>query len=389
MKRENYAKLGEVCDVRDGTHDSPKYVNNGYPLVTSKNIVNGKIDITNINYISEDDYNKINQRSYVDDGDIIMPMIGTIGKPALVEKNFDFAIKNVALIKFYEDSIVENRYVKYLLESDTFKKFVDRENRGGTQKFLSLRNIRNFEVPIRDKKTQKHIADLLDKSQLIINKQKEMILACDELIKSQFIEMFGTIYDNKHGYEIKSLQQVCEQIKDGTHKTPEYTDDTVSGYKFLSSKDVTTGKIDWNHIKYIPESLHKELYARIAPRRGDILLAKNGTTGVAAIVDRDEIFDIYVSLAILRPVEIEPIYLWAAVNSAETKRQFHSSLKGIGVPNLHLGEIKKTLIIVPPIELQKQFAIFAEQIDKSKLAMKKSLEEMETLYKSLLQKYFG
>lgn len=185
--------------------------------------------------------------------------------------------------------------------------------------------------------------------------------------KSRFIELFGSIHDNKFGYEIKALQDVCEQIKDGTHQTPIYTDDSVNGYMFLSSKDVTTGKIDWTHLKYIPDELHNELYARIAPRKGDILLAKNGTTGIAAIVDRDEIFDIYVSLALLRPIEINSVYLWAAINSVETKQQFDSSLKGIGVPNLHLGEIKKAKIIVPPKEEQKRFAAFVEQTDKSKL----------------------
>ena len=178
--------------------------------------------------------------------------------------------------------------------------------------------------------------------------------------------MFGTIYDNKFDFEIKTLQDVSEPIKDGTHQTPTYTDDNVNGYKFLSSKDVTSGKIDWEHLKYIPESLHKELYARIAPRKGDILLAKNGTTGIAAIVDRDEVFDIYVSLALIRPVNINSSYLWCAINSAETKRQFDASLKGIGVPNLHLGEIKKAKIIVPPIDLQNQFAEFVEQTDKLK-----------------------
>ena len=207
--------------------------------------------------------------------------------------------------------------------------------------------------------------------------------------QSRFIELFGTIHDNKFGYEIKTLQDVCEQIKDGTHQTPTYTDDSVNGYKFLSSKDVTTGRIDWTHLKYIPEELHNELYARIAPKKGDILLAKNGTTGIAAIVDRDEIFDIYVSLALLRPIEINSVYLWAAINSAETKQQFDSSLKGIGVPNLHVGEIKKARIIVPPIEQQQGFAAFVEQTDKSKLAIQESLAELETLKKALMQKYFG
>ena len=201
--------------------------------------------------------------------------------------------------------------------------------------------------------------------------------------------MFGTIDNNPFGFPIVCLQDVCEQIKDGTHQTPEYTEDTINGFKFLSSKDVTSGKIDWHHLKYIPKALHEELYARIAPRKGDILLAKNGTTGIAAIVDTDDVFDIYVSLALLRPISVHPVYLWAAINSVETKRQFDASLKGIGVPNLHLGEIKKAKVLMPPKEMQNKFASFVSQVDKSKVAVQKALDEAQVLFDSLMQQYFG
>ena len=135
--------------------------------------------------------------------------------------------------------------------------------------------------------------------------------------------------------------------------------------------------------------MHEELYARIKPQRGDILLAKNGTTGVAAVVDTDEVFDIYVSLALLRPIEINPVYLWAAVNSIDTKHQFDRSLKGIGVPNLHLGEIKKAKIIIPPMETQVEFENFCNQIDKSKAIILSSLSKTQLLFESLMQEYFG
>src|SRR5262249_7974376 len=77
--------LGEVCDVRDGTHDSPKYVREGYPLITSKNLKNGFIDFTSVNLISREDLDAINKRSKVDAGDILMPMIGTIGNPVIAD----------------------------------------------------------------------------------------------------------------------------------------------------------------------------------------------------------------------------------------------------------------------------------------------------------------
>ena len=89
--------LGIVCDVRDGTHDSPQYHETGFPLVTSKNVTGGKIDLTDCSLISEEDFKKINERSKVDIGDIIMPMIGTVGKPVIVDIEPNFAIKNLSL----------------------------------------------------------------------------------------------------------------------------------------------------------------------------------------------------------------------------------------------------------------------------------------------------
>ena len=382
------ARLGDICDVRDGTHDSPPYVAEGYPLVTSKNIVDGKLDMSDISYISLEDYNKINERSKVSTGDIIMPMIGTIGNPYIIEEFTDFAIKNVALIKFPND-IVYNKYIFHFLNSEKFKKYIVENNRGGTQKFLSLKDIRNIQLNLPSLAEQMDVVEKLDKVCDLISIRNKQLSKLDELVKSRFIEMFGSIHSNKFNYDIVTLQDVSEPIKDGTHQTPTYTEDTVNGFKFLSSKDVTTGAIDWSHLKYITEDLHQELYSRLAPRKGDILLAKNGTTGIAAVVDRDEIFDIYVSLALIRPLGINSTYLWAAINSAETKQQFDASLKGIGVPNLHLGEIKKARIILPPMELQVQFASFVKQTDKSKFEIQQSLEKLETLKKALMQKYFG
>ena len=154
-------------------------------------------------------------------------------------------------------------------------------------------------------------------------------------------------FELPEGWEWTRLQSITSILTDGTHKTPTYSED---GYIFLSSKNVTSGKIDWSNIMYIPESLHQELYSRLAPKIGDILLAKNGTTGVAAIVDRKEVFDIYVSLALIRVVEniIDPLYILNVIGSSFAQDYFSSSLKGIGVPNLHLEHIRNTLIPIPP-----------------------------------------
>jgi len=152
------AHMGDVCDVRDGTHDSPKYISDGgYPLVTSKNVTGGVVDLTDVNYISEADYVQINKRSKVDRGDIILPMIGTIGSPVLVDHEPCYAIKNVALIKFLKTS-PSAVFVRHLLSGHYFDYIVSRKNRGGTQKFVSLGDLRAFPLPLPSKGEQQEFA---------------------------------------------------------------------------------------------------------------------------------------------------------------------------------------------------------------------------------------
>ncbi len=166
-------------------------------------------------------------------------------------------------------------------------------------------------------------------------------------------------FEIPESWEWVRLADICSVITDGTHQTPTYSND---GYIFLSSKNVTTGKIDWENVMYIPESLHEQLYARLAPQRGDILLAKNGTTGFSAVVDRDCVFDIYVSLALLRTFqnEIDPYYLRHIMSSSFVQEQFKANLKGIGVPNLHLENIRNTYI---PICSMKEQSRILTKID--------------------------
>ena len=182
--------LGEVCDVRDGTHDSPQYYPEGYPLVTSKNVTGGKIDFTDCSLICEEDYNKINQRSKVDYGDILMPMIGTVGNPVIVDMDEKFAIKNVSLIKFRDNSVVINVFVKALLESDYFDRAVIGKVRGGTQKFISLGDIRKLEIYLPPISMQNQFADFVhqvDKSKVAIQKSlDEAQLLFDSLMQKYF-----------------------------------------------------------------------------------------------------------------------------------------------------------------------------------------------------------
>lgn len=150
--------LGEESDVRDGTHASPKYFDKGHPLVTSKNLKDHGLDMTDVSLISNNDFKSINQRSKVNKGDILFGMIGTIGNPVLVERD-DFAIKNVALIK--EQKNILNHFLIQLLKSSVFDRYIKNENAGGTQKFLSLSKIRSFNFKVPSLEEQVAIAGFL------------------------------------------------------------------------------------------------------------------------------------------------------------------------------------------------------------------------------------
>ena len=264
---------------------------------------------------------------------------------------------------------VYSHFLKYYFKSDFFQHQISGFAQGSTRTSIKFGKLKTVYIDLPYIENQKHIVESLDSVKKIIDIRSNQIQILENLIKARFVELFGTLNDNGNGFDVVTIEDVCSLIKDGTHQTPQYTEDRENGYKFLSSKDVMSQKIDWTDIKYIPAELHEKLYSTIKPQRNDILMSKNGVNyGVAAVNDTDEVFDIYVSLALLRPKKIiDPVFFRCVINNPETKRQFDSSIKGIGVPNLHLGEIKKTKIFLPPMELQKEFVNFVKQVDKSKL----------------------
>lgn len=250
------------------------------------------------------------------------------------------------------------------------------------QATVSREALLGLEIPLQPLPDQRRIAAILDQADALRAKRREALALLDELQRGIFIEMFG----ESKNFPQARLDELCELITDGTHQTPTYADE---GVIFLSAKNVTSGKIDWVNVKYIPEWLHLDLHKRLAPQRNDILLAKNGTTGVAAIVDRDIVFDIYVSLALLRPKgEFLPCYIHAAINSDACRKQFSGALKGIGVPNLHLKEIRATLVPCPPLAVQIEFESRVARLEAVRADVEASLATLDALFSSLQYRAF-
>jgi type I restriction enzyme S subunit len=163
----------KICQsVRDGTHDTPKYVKTGMPLITSKNLKNGKIDFSNIQFISEEDHIEINKRSSVESGDILFGMIGTIGNPVIISSNNNFSIKNVGLFK-KNPKLILSKYLKYWLDSSTLLKMLEDLQliRGTTQKFISLGSLRVLPIPY----------SFIEEQYAIVQEIESRLSVCDKI----------------------------------------------------------------------------------------------------------------------------------------------------------------------------------------------------------------
>lgn len=164
-----WCRLSDIIDVRDGTHDSPKYVPEGIPLITSKNLSNGIIDYGNVKYITQEDADKINARSMVKDDDILFAMIGSIGNPVLVKKDREFCIKNMALFKKFADTDIFMQYMYWFFFYAQYK--LKKEASGGVQSFISLSRFREYLVPLPPFAEQKRI----------VAKIEELLPLCERL----------------------------------------------------------------------------------------------------------------------------------------------------------------------------------------------------------------
>ncbi|MCQ2790274.1 MAG: restriction endonuclease subunit S, partial [bacterium] len=228
-----------------------------------------------------------------------------------------------------------------------------------------------------------------DKVTKIISENKKLLEKYDLLIKSRFIEMFGdkAIADGK--WKVKKLIDVCSLITDGTHQPPKFDEHGTIPFLFVSN--IANEKINYDTNKFINEETYNLLMKRTPVELGDILFSIVGSYGHPAIVKENRSFSFQRHIAFIKPIRdlMDSEYLHTVLTVPEIVEQIERKVKGIAQKTLNLSELKTIQIPVPPLELQQQFADFVQQIDKSKFVVQKSLEKAETLYKSLMQEYFG
>ena len=266
---------------------------------------------------------------------------------------------------------------------DKYVEELRKQSIGGVIKYIKLGNLTEAQIPICSIAEQNEIVENLNKVNTLISLRKQQLSKLDELVKSRFIEMFGN-----GKYPVCRLGDVCSKITDGTHKTPNYLD---AGVTFISAKNIVNGELDFSDVKYISEQEYAEIQKRCQTEAGDILLSKSGSLGAPVIVKTTERIGLFESLAVIKydRNKLLPAFLCEQLKSDKIQRQFKVGTKGVAIKHLHLGVIADTDIVVPTIEEQNAFSNFVEQIDKSKLAIQKSLDQLEILKKALMPKYFG
>ncbi|TRT41052.1 restriction endonuclease subunit S [Lactobacillus mulieris] len=283
-------KLGQIADVRDGTHESPKYVSqNGYPLITSKNLENGTINFDDISYISKKDYEEINKRSLVEKNDILFGMIGTIGNVAIVKKS-GFAIKNVALIK--SNSEIPSINLIQIIQSDILKKYTNRLNSGNSQKFISLGDIRKFDFKMASKSENMLISKLFKKVDTLLSLQQRKLELMKQLYR-YLLENLNT--EKKHpnifikgNYSHWNKVKLSDLGEIRTGKTP--TPSVRSNYTNIGMPFVTPTEIvdlyNYNTSRFISNSGLKK--AQIAPK-GSILVTCIASIGKNTCVFKEKV----------------------------------------------------------------------------------------------------
>lgn len=374
----------ECMDVRDGTHDSPKFVEAGIPLVTSKNLVNGKIDFSTCNFISEEDHEAISKRSKVDDGDILYAMIGTIGNPVIVSKNIEFSIKNVALFKFNNPDVY-NRYIYHFLNSEIAKKQLTKLSRGGTQKFVSLGNLRKLEIPLPPPTEQSRIASILDKADELRQKRQQTIEKLDHLLQATFIDMFGDPVSNPKKWKLGVLGDLGELDRGVSKHRPRGAPELLGGiHPLIQTGDVARSQ---GYIRSYT-STYSDLGLAQSKKwpQGTLCITIAANIANTGILTFDACFpDSVVGFLPNQTSNTEYVQgLFLFFKQILEEKAPQSAQK-----NINLAILRALEVPVPPKDLQEKWSKVALSIEDQKQKLYKQLDIQNNLFNSLQNKAFS
>ena len=278
------------------------------------------------------------------------------------------------------------RYLYYFL--DKYVETLREQSIGGVIKYIKLGNLTEASIPLPPLDEQHKIAAVLDKVSNLIAKRRQQLDKLDELVKSRFIEMFGDPVDNPHGFRKVALSELAE-IRIGPFGSLLHKEDYIEGgHPLLNPSHIVDGKVAPDSKLTISDKKYDELEAYHL-HTGDVVMGRRGEMGRCAVVPSEGFLCGTGSLLIRTKGEVTADYIQKTISFPSFRKTIEDMAVGQTMPNLNVPIVSKFQIIKPPIEVQKNYYKFVTQIDKSKLAIQKSLEKLEILKKALMQKYFG
>lgn len=294
-------------------------------------------------------------------------------------------------VVFKTDERLNQEYLKYYLKSDIGKFYINENAVGAVRANLKFDILSKFRLPIPDIEEQKNIVSQLNLIDEMIKLKEKEITVLDTMIKARFVEMFGDPISNPMGWEVKKLEQLC---KVSSSKRIYQNEQSRMGVPFLRISDLVN-KID-NGIAecglFIPQESFIELKKHgLVPVCGDILLTARGTLGKCYIISEDDEFyfqDGMITWLSNYDENITALYISYLFGMPGFRKQIDALQAGSTVAYLSIAMTKKLNVMLPPIELQNQFANFVQQVDKSKLEAENAIEKLKTLQKNSMQQYF-
>lgn len=384
-------KLGEICDVVSG--GTPSRTNTAFwdggiiPWIKIGNI-KGK-------YVSEaDEY--ITQAGLegssakiLSKGTVLYTIFATLGEAGIltIDACTNQAIAGITIKN--QDEVLAD-YLYYYLKSK--KSYINNLGRGVAQNNINLSILRNLEIPLPALSVQRQTVDILDKTAKVIEYRRQQLQNLDDLVKARFVEMFGDAEHNTKGFPVAKLADLCCV---GSSKRIYQNEQSSEGIPFLRISDLSN-RIDKGTKEsslYISVQKYEELYKEgLVPAAGDILITSRGTLGKCYIVKPTDKFyfqDGMISWLSKISKRITSLYISHLFLMVGVQKQIANLQAGSTVAYLSIAMLKNLDIMIPPIQLQAQFAAFVAQVDKSKFVVQQALDKAQLLFDSLMQKYFG
>ena len=375
--KKNYVTLGELATYVNGYAFKPTdWSDEGLEIIRIQNLTG---NLSEVNLYSGE-YNK---KYEVNNGDVLISWSASLG---VYVWNKGRAILNQHIFKVVFNKVDVDK--EFFIQQVGY--ILGRANvhaHGATMKHLTRPVFDSLKFYFPSREEQKDISNKLCIVDRLIELHEKYVKDLEQLVKSRFIEMFGDLKLNDKKWEVKFFKDLTLLITDGEHSTPRRTD---NGIYLLSARNVLNHSLQLNDIDYIDEVEYERISKRIQPMIGDVLLSCSGSVGRCCAITKDIKFQMVRSVALLRfKAEINPVFAEYMIVSDYLQEQINSNKTASSQSNLFQGKIKMLKGVIPPLDLQNQFADFVEEVNKSKLEIQKSLEELETLKKSLMQQYFG